>query len=584
MDFQSLTHPDDLKNELPLYAKLVAGEIHDYVMEKRYIRKSGEIIWVHINGAVVRGNDGKPTQFIAQIQDITARKQAEDELRRFGAIASNSNDLVTLLDKDFIYRAVNSTTLEGFNKTRAEFIGHSVTEVFGKKFFEAVIKPKAEKCFAGEHVQFQAWYDIPAHGHRFLDVAYSPYIDEDGRIEGLVVIGRDMTDRELALEALREGDQKLKNITNAIPGAVFQFLSTKDGDYQFPFMSDGVKQLLEVESSDSVKEFEHFLSYVAPDDLPMLQESIMAVLDNPALWSHRFRITTPSGRVKWLSGKSTPEPRREDGSIVFNGLLYDITERVLAEKALEKAKTHTQQILDAAGEGIYDVDRDGCVTFINPAGARMLGWDRDDIIGLLAHEVLHHTKPDGIPCVPDQCPTYAAIRDGEVREFRDDLFWKKDGTNFPVDCVCTPILENGEIAGAVVVFRDMTEAKLLSEELRYQATHDGLTGLVNRQDFEQRLEHFLTPGSKGGTQNVLAYLDLDQFKLINGTCGHIAGDELLRQLAMMLKDLVRKGDTLARLGGDEFGILMSNCSMPEAQVTMDRVRDGITDFRFVWED
>jgi diguanylate cyclase (GGDEF)-like protein len=130
--------------------------------------------------------------------------------------------------------------------------------------------------------------------------------------------------------------------------------------------------------------------------------------------------------------------------------------------------------------------------------------------------------------------------------------------------------------------QDITDAHMLADELSYRASYDALTGLVNRREFEQRLERVLETARLEGTENALCYLDLDQFKVINDTCGHIAGDELLRQIAVVLQSNVRQRDTLARLGGDEFGVLMERCSLEQATRVANKLRRKVADFRFAW--
>lgn len=149
-------------------------------------------------------------------------------------------------------------------------------------------------------------------------------------------------------------------------------------------------------------------------------------------------------------------------------------------------------------------------------------------------------------------------------------------------------LERGinAMAAALQVGQERLQERIdeATERLSYQATHDALTGLVNRREFERRLEKALVGAREGGTQHALCYLDLDQFKIVNDTCGHVAGDELLRQLTVLLQGKVRDTDTLARLGGDEFGVLLNNCPLAQAQIVADLLRQTVKDFHFVWQD
>jgi diguanylate cyclase (GGDEF)-like protein/PAS domain S-box-containing protein len=160
-------------------------------------------------------------------------------------------------------------------------------------------------------------------------------------------------------------------------------------------------------------------------------------------------------------------------------------------------------------------------------------------------------------------------KDGEVRYWDDrgETRWDEDGT---------PLI----MTGAII---DVTERKEAENKLSYQATHDTLTGLVNRREFERRAERLLSSFDYNEEEHALCYLDLDQFKVVNDSCGHTAGDEMLRQLSFVLKQIVRQRDTLARLGGDEFGILMEHCSLDDAHRVTTSIQKSIQDFQFTWE-
>jgi PAS domain S-box-containing protein len=150
---------------------------------------------------------------------------------------------------------------------------------------------------------------------------------------------------------------------------------------------------------------------------------------------------------------------RNTENTYYSGIIRDISERKKAEQALAQLERQYSLILTRAGEGIYGLDRDGRTTFVNPAAARLLGYDRDELAGRSMHQVLHHSKPDGRPYPVEECPIYAALRDGVVYRVSSDVFWRKDQTNFPVEYVSTPIVEQGVVTGAVVVFRDITERR-----------------------------------------------------------------------------------------------------------------------------
>lgn len=152
--------------------------------------------------------------------------------------------------------------------------------------------------------------------------------------------------------------------------------------------------------------------------------------------------------------------------VFYSGIIRDISERKHTEEALERLRRQQELILTSAGEGIYGLDLQGRTMFVNPAAAQMLGWAVAEMIGLPMHPTLHHSYPDGRPYPPEACPIHGAIKDGNVRRVTDEVFWRKDGTSFPVEYVSTPLREDGELAGAVVVFKDITERKKAEKALQ----------------------------------------------------------------------------------------------------------------------
>jgi PAS domain S-box-containing protein len=155
-----------------------------------------------------------------------------------------------------------------------------------------------------------------------------------------------------------------------------------------------------------------------------------------------------------------------DGRRMFTGMVHDLTARVQVEEALAQLHHRYQLILDSAGEGIYGIDLEGRTTFVNPAAARLLGWEVEEILGQPMHDLVCHTRRDGTPCSPDACPIRAACRDGIIRHVLEDVFWRKDGTSFLVEYVSTPMREHDTLVGAVVVFKDITERKRIEQEMQ----------------------------------------------------------------------------------------------------------------------
>ena len=271
---------------------------------------------------------------------------------------------------------------------------------------------------------------------------------------------------------------------------------------------------------------------------------------------------------------------------------YDLKEQHLeAQKQLEQSSKELTELndlmrmlLESTGEGIFGVDKNGC-TFVNHAAQKMFGYSLAELKGQSMHELTHHSHSDGSDFPREDCPIYKAFLSGKSCQVDNEVFWRKDGTSFPVQYSAYPTRDNNQvITGSVTIFRDITESRAMTQKMNYLASHDSLTSLLNRYSFEQRLSMALETSQFEGTQHVVCYIDLDQFKVVNDTCGHLAGDEMLKLIAHILKDIVRKNDVLARLGGDEFGLLLENCSIERGLQLTQKICQSIKDFRFVWED
>jgi PAS domain S-box-containing protein len=274
------------------------------------------------------------------------------------------------------------------------------------------------------------------------------------------------------------------------------------------------------------------------------------------------------GRDRWGLRKDATEFPVEVGLSPINtaeGLqvlatIVDITERKRAEEALYEEKERAQITLASIGDGVVTTDAAGRVEFLNPAAEHLLGCSTSEVQGLPLAAVFHLV--DETTREPLQDPVQTCLRLGKIRDFRTPVVLiRRNGEEFTIDNLAAPIrCRHGNITGAVIIFRDVTPQRRLTQQLTYQATHDALTGLINRQEFERRLELMVERAKEQHRQHALCYLDLDQFKFVNDTCGHNAGDELLCQFGALLKTRLRERDTLARLGGDEFGLLLGECA------------------------
>ncbi|MCH7536398.1 MAG: EAL domain-containing protein [Proteobacteria bacterium] len=266
------------------------------------------------------------------------------------------------------------------------------------------------------------------------------------------------------------------------------------------------------------------------------------------------------------------------------GVEVDITERMLYEDALFREKESAQITLQSIGDGVITTDGDSIVEYVNPVAEELTGWKVDDASGRPIDEIFRGFHEE--TCEPLENPLAIAIRrDRAIKSVRPTLLIRRDGNELYIESTASPIRDGkGIVTGGVLVFHDVSESRELNRRLSYHASHDILTGLVNRSEFENRLERALKSARARETSYALLYLDLDQFKIVNDSCGHSAGDALLGQLGALLKSKIRWRDTLARLGGDEFGVLLESCSLEEAMNSAEVLRLAIGEYKFLWEE
>jgi diguanylate cyclase (GGDEF)-like protein/PAS domain S-box-containing protein len=252
-----------------------------------------------------------------------------------------------------------------------------------------------------------------------------------------------------------------------------------------------------------------------------------------------------------------------------------------AEDALHREKEQAEVTLHAIADAVITTDAGNRVRYLNPVAERLTGWSKAEARGKPLpdiYQVLHEATRK-----PVAHPAMLAGLDGPVMGLaRNSLLVARDGREFAVEDSVAPIRSHdNRITGKVLVFRDVTHSRDFARLLSWQANHDALTGLPNRRGFETELNRLLDTARGERKQHALLYLDLDQFKLVNDSCGHAAGDELLKQLATTLQEKIRHSDTLARLGGDEFGVLLDGCSSDKAGQIADSLREASEQFRFM---
>ncbi len=333
-------------------------------------------------------------------------------------------------------------------------------------------------------------------------------------------------------------------------------------------------------ADDDMRGSPDWRSLVHPDDLSRVQAAIRDhVAGKTPTFESTHRMRHRNGEWRWVSSRATARVDKHGRLLRLVGVELDITERKIYEEALFREKESAQITLQSIGDGVITTDAHSTIDYINPVAEELTGWRLEDAMGRPVEEIFRAFHEE--TCEPLENPLSVAIRRiRPIKSVRPMLLIRRDGNELYVESTAAPIRDGaGHVAGGVLVFHDVSESRELNRRLSYHASHDLLTGLVNRREFESRLERALKSAKAREASYALCYLDIDQFKIVNDTCGHSAGDALLGQVGALLKSKVRWRDTLSRLGGDEFGILLESCSLDEAMRTAETLREGVRAFQ-----
>ena len=324
------------------------------------------------------------------------------------------------------------------------------------------------------------------------------------------------------------------------------------------------------------------MRFIPPDDQVAVHEALRHTLRTGATYIIEHRIVTPTGDLRWLAVRGQLNPGGPGRRIL--GVSTDVTEHRLAEQALLAEQERAQVTLASIGDGVVRTDADGRVDYLNPVAEGLTGYTTAEARGRPLTEI--YQVVDDATGQARSNPVARCLREGQVVVLPGhSRLLRRDGEAFAVRDSAAPIRDaSGRVSGAVLVVQDVTQLRGLEREMIYLARHDALTGLINRRELESQLEGAIASARDGERRHALCYMDLDEFKLVNDTCGHVAGDELLRQLTALLGTQVRDSDLLARLGGDEFGVLLRDCTLEGAMAAAEKLCQTVRGFRFTWED
>jgi len=322
--------------------------------------------------------------------------------------------------------------------------------------------------------------------------------------------------------------------------------------------------------------------FVAPEYIELVDQNLRRRLaGEPAAERYEVELAGANGQTTRVELSSTVIDSAGQPALLLTALEM----LPVAMASLAPLPPRAQATLDAMGESVITVDAEGRIDYINQAASALLGQTFDQVMGKTFADVAALVDESDRRSLGDPVRK-AFTTGGRVSVGKRAVLVPANGAvERSVEISVSPLRADGnEIGGVVVVLHDTSELRGLTRQMTYQASHDALTGLVNRREFERRLQEALESAQAGDVTHALAYLDLDRFKAVNDTCGHTAGDNMLREVATLIKDAVRDSDTVGRIGGDEFALLLVGCPLDKARQIADDVVRSVNDYRFVWKD
>ena len=324
--------------------------------------------------------------------------------------------------------------------------------------------------------------------------------------------------------------------------------------------------------------------FVTPDYTELVAEHIARRLRGlPAPDRYEVEVVDRQGHVARMELNGMRVDLSRGPAVLFTAV--DMLPVRVGHSTASPAHTLAQATLDSLSAAVISTDASGRIDYANRAAEPLLGRTLADMLGRPFEEAAPLLEEADRRLLADPVRQCLATGARVTASRRSMVLAKQDGTERVVELTVAPLRsERPDPQGCVVLVHDVTEARGIARQMSYQASHDALTGLVNRREFERRLEEAMENARLGGQHHVLCFLDLDRFKAVNDISGHAAGDQLLRELSTLLRESVRDSDTVARVGGDEFALLLVGCPLEKATQIAENIGRAIMEHRFVWKD
>ncbi|MEH1994407.1 bifunctional diguanylate cyclase/phosphodiesterase [Nostoc sp.] len=550
----------------------------------------GSTIYIEGIGHTEFNADGKVIRLYGTTQDVTERqvainerKQAEEELQRSETLLATAQKIAHLgswewyLESQKQIWSAETFRIFGLNLTQSAPTQTAFLQMLHPEDRPVLQRHLLQAITNGNPFNLEYRIIRPDGSLRYLESRAEVAYDTQGKTIRLYGAILDITERKQAEIALKQSEIRYRAIVEDQTELIARYLA----DSTLTFVNQAYALYFRRSPEELIgSNYQPIIFEADRERISQLIASMSA--DNPVVIIENRVLVADA--VRWTQWHNRMLFDEQGCFIEFQTVGRDITALKQIEEKLFQEKELAQVTLQSIGDAVITTDAFGRIQYLNPVAESLIGCSEASAQGLPLLEVLRIV--DEITREPVQNPIEQALQSNRIVGLANHtVLINQNAQEITIEDSAAPIRNReGQIIGAVMVFHDVTENRKLSRQLSWQATHDALTELVNRQEFERRVEQALHLAKLDYQVHALCYLDLDHFKIVNDTCGHLAGDELLRQITTLLQEKIRKTDTLARLGGDEFGVLLTQCTIEQALRVANELLLCVQKFRFVWQE
>lgn len=578
-------HPNDKKTVFTIWAKAIKEKTRADV-QFRIKHNDGSIRHVRAITNPIRSKTGTVSGYVGSLEDVTTKKNQEESLRKSTLLLEQTGTLAEIGGWELDLKTKTLLWTEQTCRIHGLPITYKPNLETAINFYAPEARPVIQDAVERGIRDGRNWdLELPlirADGSSIWVRAVGHVDKSNGEAHRIYGALQNVTEKVIQRQTIEYAHERITVATESGDIGVWDWNPVTNDLAWTPKMF----ALFGLEFNGANASYELWATRLHPEDLAITEKALINAVKNKNSkdFDAEFRVIWPDNSIHNIRATAQITRDKKGRALRFLGVNWDVTPLHNLSSELTQKHDLLQVTLQSIGDAVITANTDGLVTWLNPTAEQMTGWLTPDALG--------KPVPDIFIIISERsrnirnCPIQSCLETEKViNPDNQSVLRSRDGKEYGIEESAAPIFSSyGDLLGSVLIFRDVTEQRKHSQEMNYRATHDSLTGLVNRIEFETRLQKALDDAHSNGTQHSLMFIDLDQFKLVNDACGHAEGDLLLQQIAKLLSNNVGSADVIGRLGGDEFAVILQQCNTVQGEAIAQRICQCMEDYRFVHEE